>query len=72
VHVVKAFATEPVEIVKYNANCDQYFVRVLRRIRNVRQLSAGAPLDRDGVAPDRCFFCGAVLVIHNKLSPAIS
>ncbi len=33
VHVVKAFATESLEIDKYQANCDTFKERVLRRIR---------------------------------------
>lgn len=33
VHVVKAFATEQQEVRKYNANCDTFRERVLRRIR---------------------------------------
>jgi ATP-binding cassette subfamily B protein len=33
VHVIKAFATEQQEISKYNANCDAYLTRVLKRIR---------------------------------------
>lgn len=33
VHVVRAFATEQHEIAKYEANCDDYLARVLRRIR---------------------------------------
>jgi ATP-binding cassette subfamily B protein len=33
VHVVKAFATEAQEVSKYNANADEYFTRVRKRIR---------------------------------------
>jgi ATP-binding cassette subfamily B protein len=33
VHVVKAFATEPHEIGKYQANCDDFFRRVRRRVK---------------------------------------
>jgi len=33
VHVIKAFATERFEVEKYNANCDTFKERVLRRIR---------------------------------------
>ncbi|NLE62073.1 MAG: ABC transporter ATP-binding protein, partial [Planctomycetes bacterium] len=33
VHVVKAFATEPQEIAKYGANCDDFFGKVMYRIR---------------------------------------
>jgi ATP-binding cassette subfamily B protein len=33
VHVVKAFATEKQEIAKYEANCDAFLTRVLKRIR---------------------------------------
>jgi ATP-binding cassette subfamily B protein len=33
VHVVRAFATEQHEIAKYDASCDDYLGRVLRRIR---------------------------------------
>ncbi len=33
VHVIKAFATEQLEIAKYNANCDDFLARTLHRIR---------------------------------------
>jgi ABC-type multidrug transport system fused ATPase/permease subunit len=33
VHVVKAFASERQEVDKYNANCDLFLTRVLKRIR---------------------------------------
>lgn len=33
VHVVKAFATEELEIAKYGRSCDEFFRRVMRRIR---------------------------------------
>lgn len=33
VHVVKAFATERLEIDKFNSNADEFFKRVIRRIR---------------------------------------
>jgi ATP-binding cassette subfamily B protein len=33
VHVVKAFATEKLEVGKYNSNADTYYQRVIRRIR---------------------------------------
>src|SRR5207244_3189527 len=33
VHVIKAFAAEGYEVEKYNANCDTFKERVLRRIR---------------------------------------
>lgn len=33
VHVIKAFATEGLEVGKYNTNADEYFVRVIKRIR---------------------------------------
>jgi ATP-binding cassette subfamily B protein len=33
VHVVKAFATEKLEIAKYNGNADEFFSRVMNRVR---------------------------------------
>ncbi len=33
VHVVKAFATQPLEIERYEKHCDSYFDRVIARIR---------------------------------------
>ncbi len=33
VHVVRAFATEPYEIARYDRNCDRFLKRVLARIR---------------------------------------
>lgn len=33
VHVVKAFATESLEVTKYNKNADEFFLRVMKRIR---------------------------------------
>jgi ABC-type multidrug transport system fused ATPase/permease subunit len=33
VHVIKAFATEQQEIGRYNENCDEFFVRVQKRIK---------------------------------------
>lgn len=33
IHVVKAFAAEAQEIAKYNGSCDEFFEKVMRRIR---------------------------------------
>ena len=67
VHVVKAFATEQKEIKKFNDSCDEYYTRVVKRIRMfanfqpvVRSIAMASHLT--------LFFAVAVLVIHNKLS----
>jgi ABC-type multidrug transport system fused ATPase/permease subunit len=67
VHVVKAFATEKTEIDKYGRNCDEYFTRVLRRVRLfanfqpvIRLIAMGSHLS--------LFFAVAVLVIRGNLS----
>jgi ATP-binding cassette subfamily B multidrug efflux pump len=51
VHVIKAFATEPQEISKYNENCDEFFDRVLKRVKMfadftpvIRSIGAGSYL----------------------------
>ncbi len=67
VHVVKAFATENVEISKYNVNCDTYFARVIDRVKLVANFQ---PMIRSIAMASHLslFFAVAVLVIHNKLS----
>ncbi len=67
VHVVKAFATEGVEIGKYNASCDTFLDRVMRRIRMfadfqpvVRTIATASYLT--------LFFGAAVLIIQGKLT----
>ncbi len=66
VHVVKAFATEKVEINKYNENCDTYFKSVLNRVRMFANFQ---PVMRSIAMSSHLtlFFAVAVLVIHNKL-----
>jgi ABC-type multidrug transport system fused ATPase/permease subunit len=67
VHVVKAFATEKIEIDKYSKNCDEYFTRVIKRITMfanfqpvIRLIAMGSHLT--------LFFAVAVLVIRGNLS----
>ncbi|MGH7215141.1 MAG: ABC transporter ATP-binding protein, partial [Tepidisphaeraceae bacterium] len=66
VHVVKAFATEPIEIAKYNRNCDDYFARVMRA---ARLWSWFSPVIRGiGAASHLSLFLAAgVLMIRGKL-----
>ncbi len=52
VHVVKAFATEPQEVAKYDASCDTFFDRTVRRDPAVRRLHAGHPGDRRREPPE--------------------
>jgi ATP-binding cassette, subfamily B, bacterial len=66
VHVVKAFATERQEIAKYQANCDEFFTRVMRRIRLYANF---APVMRAiSLASHLMMFCTAgVLIIKGRL-----
>jgi ATP-binding cassette subfamily B protein len=67
VHVVKAFATEAVEIGKYNSSCDTFLERVTRRIRMFADFQ---PVVRTiaTVSYLTLFFGAAVLIIEGKLS----
>jgi ATP-binding cassette subfamily B protein len=68
IHVVKAFATEPLEISKYNASCDDFFAAVRTRIRKyanyapvVRSISMASHLT--------LFMLAGVLIIKRVLRP---
>ncbi|HEX8911600.1 MAG TPA: ABC transporter ATP-binding protein, partial [Humisphaera sp.] len=67
VHVVKAFATEPQEVAKYNANADEYLGRVRKRIRLfadfqpvVRTIATASYLT--------LFLAAGVMIIHGGMS----
>ncbi len=68
VHVVKAFATEAKEINKYNANCDDYFDRVLKRVRLFADFT---PIIRTIAMASHLslFLAVGVLTIKGKLLP---
>lgn len=68
VHVVKAFATEPYEIRKYERNCDRFFARVMRRIRMYANFT---PIIRSiAIASHLSLFLAAgVLMIRRELAP---
>jgi ABC-type multidrug transport system fused ATPase/permease subunit len=66
VHVVKAFATEQVEIDKYGANCETFKGRVLTRIRMfadfqpvIRSIAMASHLS--------LFLVAGILMIHGKM-----
>jgi ATP-binding cassette subfamily B protein len=66
VHVVKAFASEPQEIAKYEAHCDTFKGRVLKRIRMfadfqpvIRSIASASHLS--------LFLVAGILMIHGKL-----
>lgn len=66
VHVVKAFATEKLEIDRYNQNTFDYFARVLQRIRLfanftpvIRLIASGSYLS--------LFLAGGILLVERKL-----
>ena len=68
VHVVKAFATQDMEIERYHKHCDSYFQRVISRIRMYADFT---PVIR-GIASAShlsLFFVVAVLIIQGKLGP---
>jgi ATP-binding cassette, subfamily B, multidrug efflux pump len=66
VHVVKAFASESQEIAKYEAHCDTFKGRVLKRIRMfadfqpvIRSIASASHLS--------LFLVAGILMIHGKL-----
>jgi ATP-binding cassette subfamily B protein len=67
VHVVKAFATEGLEIKKYNDNSDEFFSRVIRRIRLFADFTpvirAIATLSQLALT-----LTTAVLILHGKMN----
>ncbi len=68
VHVVKAFATESLEIRKYNANCDAFFSKVMFRIRLFANFM---PVMR-GIASAShltLFLAAGILVLRSRLTP---
>jgi ATP-binding cassette, subfamily B, multidrug efflux pump len=67
VHVVKAFASEQQEIEKYQANCDTFKTRVLKRIRMfadfqpvIRSIAMASHLS--------LFLVAGILMIHGKMA----
>ncbi len=67
VHVIKAFATEQQEIGKYNENCDEFFTRVIKRIKMfadftpvIRAIGSGSHLT--------LFLAGGLLVLHGDMN----
>lgn len=68
VHVVKAFATQPHEIDRYERHCDSYIDRVLSRIR---MYAAFTPIIRGiaGASHLSLFFVVGYFVIKGKLGP---
>lgn len=67
VHVIKAFATERQEITKYAANCDDFFARVMRRVRLFADFT---PVIR-GIATAShltLFLAAGVLIIKGRLT----
>ncbi len=67
VHVVRAFATEPQEIEKYHRNCDEFFRRVMRRIRLFANFT---PVMRSIASASHLtlFLAAGFLIIRGRLS----
>ncbi len=67
VHVVKAFATEQLEIEKYKLNCDAFFTRVLKRIRMFANFT---PVIRSIATASHLtlFLAAAILIIKCKFN----
>ena len=67
VHVIKAFATEQLEVGKYNSNCDEFFKRVIHRIRMFANF---APVMRSiATASHLTLFAAAgILIIKGRLN----
>ncbi len=66
VHVVKAFATQEQEIAKYGHSCDEFFSRVMRRVRLfanftpiIRSIAMGSHLT--------LFLAAGILIIKGRL-----
>jgi ABC-type multidrug transport system fused ATPase/permease subunit len=66
VHVVKAFATQQLEIDKYGANCDTFKGRVLNRIRMFADFQ---PIIRSIAMASHLslFLVAGILMIHGKM-----
>jgi ATP-binding cassette subfamily B protein len=66
VHVIKAFATEQQEIERYNANCQTFKDRVLRRIRMYANFQ---PVIRSIVMASNLslFLLAGILLLHGKI-----
>ncbi len=66
VHVVKAFATESLEIGKYNESCDDFFGRVMHRVRLFANFT---PVVRSIAMASHLtlFLAAGVLIIQGKL-----
>ncbi len=67
VHVIKAFATEPQEIAKYGRSCDDFFGKVMRRIRLFADF---APVIRSIATLSHLtlFLAAGVLIIKGRLN----
>ncbi len=67
VHVIKAFATEKLEVEKFNANCDEFFALTFKRVRLFANFQ---PVIRFIAMCSHLtlFFAVAMLVIRGKLS----
>ncbi len=67
VHVVKAFGTERQEIARYNANCDEFFTRVMRRIRLFADFT---PVIRSIAAASHLtlFLAAGILILKGRLT----
>lgn len=67
VHVVKAFATEPQEIAKYGSNCDDFFRKVMYRIRLFANF---LPIMRSIATASHLtlFLAAGILIILGRLS----
>ncbi|GMU22327.1 MAG: ABC transporter ATP-binding protein [Phycisphaerae bacterium] len=68
VHVVKAFATEHQEITKFQQNCDEFFTRVMRRIRLFANFT---PVMRSIAMASHLslFLAAGILIIKGRLAP---
>jgi ATP-binding cassette subfamily B protein len=66
VHVVKAFATQNLEIKKYDAHCDSYFGKVLYRVRLYANFT---PIIRSigTLSHLSLYFLAAVLILRHTL-----
>ncbi len=67
VHVIKAFATEPQEITKYGSSCDDFFAKVMYRIRLFANF---LPVMRSIATASHLtlFLAAGILIIRGRLS----
>lgn len=67
VHVVKAFATQTQEIDKYNRNCDDFFARVMERVRLFANFT---PIIRSIATASHLtlFLAAGILIIKGRLT----